>query len=275
MAVTSDLDSSLSLQLAEQLIAIGDLNGAFARCAEILATEPGHLGARKLAAAIQYRSGMIAAYRINLDKRNDRLAQSIANEAACGFPEGFIQRVSAVEDRDYGTVGCEKSHIVALTDAFINRDSPYCMVLEDDFEFLEPAHVLTERLAEIKASGVRWDVLLLGAINVIPYQQPEAPDSLLRVFEAGSAAGYIVNRPYLPKLLNCFVEGVSQLERYRNFQPREAVGGHFSTDVVWWALQRRDHWYIANPAFGHQRPGSTDIAGRLVDFGPRTFYRWP
>jgi len=226
-------------------------------------------------AVITELAGIIAAYRLNLDKRPDRLTQSIANERAQGYPEGFIQRVSAVEDADYPTVGCEKSHIIALTDAFINRDTPYCMVLEDDFEFLEPADRLVERLGELQASGLPWDVLLLGALNVIPYRQAGAPDTLLRVFEAGSAAGYIVNRFYLPKLLNCFVEGVVQLERYRNVNPRDYVGRHFATDVVWWALQRRDNWYIANPALGHQRSGSTTIDGQFADYGARTFYKWP
>lgn len=220
-------------------------------------------------------AGLIAAYRLNLDKRPDRLAQSVANETAHGYPQGFIQRVSAVEDSDYPTVGCEKSHIIALTDAFINRDTPYCMVLEDDFDFLETADRLLERLGELRAAGQPWDVMLLGAHNVIPYRQNGAPDSLLRVFEAGSAAGYIVNRPYLPKLLNCFVEGVVQLERYRHVNPRDYIGQHFATDVVWWALQRRDNWYIANPALGHQRPGSPDIDGKTTDHSGRTFYKWP
>jgi hypothetical protein len=226
-------------------------------------------------AVIPDLAGIIAAYRLNLDKRPDRLAHSVANERAHGYPEGLVERISAVEDADYPTVGCEKSHIIALTDAFINRDTPYCMVLEDDFEFLEQAQSLLDRLGELQASGLPWDVLLLGALNVIPYRQDGAPDSLLRVFEAGSAAGYVVNRPYLPKLLNCFVEGVVQLERYRNVSPREYIGQHFATDVVWWALQRRDNWYIANPVLGHQRPGSTDIDGRVADLGGRTFYRWP
>jgi hypothetical protein len=271
----SGLNSEQALELAQQLFAIGDLQGALSRCGEILAHSPEHGGARELSAAIHGRSGMIAGYCLNLEKRSDRVEECLRNRAEFGFPEGMIGFWKAVLDSDFGAIGAGKSHIAALTDFFLHGTSPYCMVLEDDFDFLRPAADLFEVMLRIKASGLRWDVLLLTGNDVIPFEQPQAAPFLLRVLEAQSGAGYIVNRPYLPTLLACFLETVAQLERFRGFNPRKAVVQRFALDIAWKNLQRRDHWYIVNPSFGHQRPSHSDIEGDFRDYRRGTFYKWP
>jgi hypothetical protein len=266
------LSNDQALQLAEQFFAMGDLNDAALRCAEILASQPDHPGALRLSAAIQIRSGLVAAYRINLPGRTDRASRCRQNQQDNGFPDGFATPINAIQDADFGAVGCGKSHIAALTEAFTRSKSPYCMVLEDDFEFIEPAHLLVGRLAAM--AGLRWDVLLLGGSDLMPYGQPSAT-GLLRVFESSSAVGYIVNRHYIPKLLNCFVEAVAQLERFRDVRPRSLVTGRFAIDTAWKPLQRQDHWYIANPAIGHQRAGYSDIERGFYDYSAANFYAAP
>jgi hypothetical protein len=270
----SGLTGEQALQLAEQFLAMGDVADAKARCDEILAAQPDHPGALRLAAAIQFRSGLIAGYSLNLPARTDRAARSSKTLHEAGFPEGVVAPMSAIADPEFGALGCGKSHIAALTDAFIRSRSPDCLVVEDDFEWLEPAHLLVRRLTAMAAAGLRWDVLLLGASEVMPYGQAPV-NGLLRVFEASSAVGYVVNRPYLPTLLNCFVEAVAQLERFRDIRPRSAVTGRFAIDVAWKSLQRRDHWYIANPALGHHRAGHSDIEGGFYDYGALNFYALP
>lgn len=272
----SNLMSDQMLELAQSMLAMGDPQGALARCAEILAAEPSHAGARALATLIQCRSGQIAAYRINLDKRADRLAESRKNEMASGFPENFIVRLPAVEDRDYGAVGCGKSHVAALADAFSRQASPYCMVLEDDFDFLRGADELFGVLGQMQRAGLQWDVLMLAGTYVRPLDQPSEAPFLLRLFEAQSTSGYIVNRPYIPHLLGCFAETVAQLERFRAAaDARGFIGSRFAIDIAWKRLQQRDRWYIANPTFGHQRADYSDIEGKVEDYSALNFYKWP
>lgn len=270
----SGLSADQALQLAEQLLAMGDLADAQARCAEILAAEPGHPGALRLSSVLQFRAGLIAGYRLSLPARTDRAARAMKNLRAMGFPDGVVTPLAAIPDADFGALGRAKSHIAALTEAFIRSKSPYCMVLEDDFEFLAPAQDLTARLAAMAAVGLRWDVLLLGGSELMPYGQAPLP-GLARVFEASGPVGYVVNRPYLPTLLHCFVEAVAQLERFRDVRPRSLVTGRFALDVAWKSLQRRDHWYIANPAFGHHRAGYSDIEGGFHDYAALNFYQLP
>jgi hypothetical protein len=266
----SGLTSDQALQLAEQFAAMGDLAEAQAQCAQILANRPDHDGAQRLSASIQLRSGLIAACRINLPARTDRAHRSSRNLAEKGFPEGFAPLLPAIGD-EFGAAGRAKSHIAALTEALIRHRSPYCLVLEDDFEFLEPAHVLLGRLAAMQSAGLRWDVLMLGGVDPMPFGQAPLPD-LLRVFEASGTVGYVVNRPYIPTLLSCFVEAAVQLDRLREVRPRALVTGRFALDAAWKTLQRRDHWFIANPALGHHRAGHSDIENGFYDYSGVNFY---
>ncbi|HMA48591.1 MAG TPA: hypothetical protein VKP60_02495 [Magnetospirillaceae bacterium] len=263
------------LELAQSMLAMGDAQGALTRCSEILAAQPDHKAAQALATLIQCQSGQIAAYRINLDKRPDRMADCRANEGQFLYPEFFIPRLSAVADADFGAVGCGKSHIAALADAFTRKAAPYCMIVEDDFDFLRPAPELFATLAQMRSTGLHWDVLMLAGTHVVPLEQPAQAPYLLRIFEAQSTSGYVVNRHYIPLLMNCFAETVGQLERFRNAGARYTIGSRFAIDMAWKHLQRRDHWFIANPAFGHQRAGFSDIEGKVEDYQDVTFYKWP
>lgn len=271
----SELDLVQALQLAEQLVVIGDLPAALARCREVLAIDPDNAQAQKLTVAIQLGNGDLAGYRINLAKRTDRMEECRKNQSEFGYPDDAITLIRAVEDSDFGAIGCGKSHIEGLTDYFVNGKSPYCMMLEDDFDFLRPAHELLDSLANIGKSGLHWDVLLLAGTRVLPFEQPASAPFLLRVLDSQTTAGYIVNKHYVPKLLGCFLDAVAQLERFRGVEARHLIHSRFAIDIAWKNLQRQDHWYIANPVFGHQRVGFSDIEGKFNDYSDITFYRWP
>jgi hypothetical protein len=150
------------------------------------------------------------------------------------------------------------------------------MVLEDDFDFRQPVEALIETLGAMGENGLDWDVLLLSGWKVIPLAQPPQAPFLLQVFEAMTTAGYIVNRRYIPTLLRCFTEAVTQLERFRAFRPRkDLITLRYAIDMAWQDLQRRDRWFIGNPTFGHQRPSYSDNEIAFQDYAKDTFYKWP
>jgi glycosyl transferase family 25 len=271
----SGLTSEQSMHLAGQLVTIGDLAGALARCEEILAADPDCAPARQLAIRLHFQTGLLAGYTLNLEKRPDRLAECRTNWAEFGYPEDSITLIKAVEDRDYGAIGCGKSHISAMMDFFIRGHAGACMVLEDDFDFIRPASDLAALLQQLKSVGLPWDVLLLTGNDVVPFEQPRGVPGLLRVFEAQSGAGYIVNKSYIPTLLGCFIETVHQMERFRGFDARKLVTSRLAIDMAWKRLQRQGNWYIFNPTFGHQRAGHSDIEGMFKDYRRGTFYQWP
>jgi glycosyl transferase family 25 len=116
---------------------------------------------------------------------------------------------------------------------------------------------------------------LLTGNDVLPTQQPKHLPFLLRIFEAQSGAGYLVNRPYVATLLRCFIDTVEQMERFRSFDARKLITSRLAIDMAWKRLQRRDDWYIFNPTFGQQRAGHSDIEGVFKDYRRGTFYKWP
>lgn len=212
---------------------------------------------------------MLSIYCINLDNRPERWAALQDSCARQGLAGAALRRWSAVADADYGALGCAKSHVSALAH-FLTRDTaPYALVLEDDFELVRPWGEFVERFNALAPRRIDWDALLLMGTAVMagPAQEP----GFARVFEAQSAAAYLVPRRYAPQLLACFADSVPHMESLRGLQPRAAVTHRFAIDQAWKALQRRDRWYICNPAFGRQRPGWSDIERREVDYDSLTY----
>ncbi len=72
---------------------------------------------------------------INLDKRTDRLQQVRADLHQLGITD--MNRLSAVENKEYGLIGCTQSHINALKLAMKNGREKV-LIFEDDVEISNP-----------------------------------------------------------------------------------------------------------------------------------------
>jgi glycosyl transferase family 25 len=212
---------------------------------------------------------MLRIYAINLDHRTDRWAALQANAQAHGLSPAAILRWSAVRDADFGALGCAKSHVAALTHFLTADDSAYALVLEDDFEFLRPFGELLQSVNTLNAQRLDWDVLLPMGTAVMA--MAPLPAGVARIVESQSAAAYLVPRRYAPALLGCFAESIGHMETLRHAPARQLVVHRHSIDQAWKPLQRRDRWYIFNPAFGQQRAGYSDIEQRDIDYAALTY----
>ena len=212
---------------------------------------------------------MLRIYCINLDRRTDRWSECLANYASMGLSDTAVRRVSAVEDADFGALGCAKSHVGVLSQFLTQESAPYCMVLEDDFDLVRPFGELVESFNGLATERVDWDALLLVGTSVVAgaTQKP----GVARAIESQCTAGYLVHRRYVPTLLACFAESIPQLERLRALQPRHFAVSRLAIDIAWKQLQRRDRWYIFAPSMGRQRPSFSDIEQRVVNYDAETF----
>jgi GR25 family glycosyltransferase involved in LPS biosynthesis len=206
---------------------------------------------------------MLKAFCINLDRRADRWDAIQSNCRDRGVPIGTLSRFSASNEPEYGALGCAKSHVAVLARFLTETDAPYCLVLEDDFEFVRPWSDLAQRFNQLAAEKVDWDVLLLAGTAVMAEER--RPPGVARVWEAQSTVGYMVQRHYVPQLLSRFAESIPLMERMRSL-PRLAVGARLAIDVAWKPLQRRDRWYIFSPAMGRPRPDYSDIEQKTVNY---------
>lgn len=209
------------------------------------------------------------AYCINLKRRDDRWRESQDNFAKCQLPPGFIKRWQATEDRQFGALGCAKSHLALLSHFLCATATDLCMVLEDDFDFVRPWPELLDLLRDIQRTAQNWDVLLLAGTTVVT-ERPNAI-GLSRVTHAQSTAGYIVGRRYAARLIASFADSVASLERMKGHVPNNFAAALAAIDMNWKPLQRADDWYIPNPPFGIQRPSYSDIVNKHVDYGTLSY----
>jgi GR25 family glycosyltransferase involved in LPS biosynthesis len=212
---------------------------------------------------------ILAAYCINLDRRTDRWIECEDNYQSQGLPPGLIQRWSACEDAEHGALGCARSHFAALSNFLTHRYEPFCLIMEDDFDFLRNWNSFAETFNGLLQNQLDWDVLLLAGTCTIAY--PENSLGVARIFESQSASGYLLQRSYVPMVLHSFARSIVMLEKFRANQPREHWVAKFAIDQLWKQLQHNDRWFISSPVVGHQRPSFSDIEKKIVDYAALGF----
>lgn len=207
---------------------------------------------------------------INLAHREDRKREVLAELNRVQCPTELIERVEAVKlqlPKDHpayacaGYLGCGKSHLAAMERIQQNPQWNHVLVLEDDFSF-ETDTALVWKVLTSAFTDLSWDVFMLTTTSPYPERQGCNRAFATKITEATGAAGYIVSRPYLDKMLACYRESTSGLERTGRLNP-------YVNDHAWQVLQANDRWLLADPIIGYQRPSHSDNCDGLVDYHQR------
>jgi len=150
------------------------------------------------------------------------------------------------EKRENGSLGKLLSHITALSIACEQKRT--VMIVEDDFEFYKSRDEIQNHLKLVQNSFQdRWNVIVLGqysydwsfvAETVVSNNNDETNIKLMRLLQCSSTCGYIVNRTYLPVLLNIWIEHM-----YNSFQVVDHhANSHQHLNQVQNRLQGQDIW---------------------------------
>lgn len=199
-------------------------------------------------------------YYINMDHRTDRNVQMINELLRMGVPADKVQRVPGVKDR-FGALGCSKAHLNALLDCQAHHYQN-CLILEDDFTFKYNREFTWEQLNRFYALNIEWDVVM-WASNTLGWQ-PTTYDLLVRILDAQTTSGYMVNRAFLPTLIDNVRQGINLLEVATGEAHAEAC-----IDIYWKRLQPTHQWYAFHPIIGHQRDGLSDIMGQVTSYADK------
>ncbi len=199
-------------------------------------------------------------YYINLDHRVDRYVQIEEELDKIGVQHRV--RVSAVRTPECGALGCCLSHIKALTLFLEESDgstpNSIAIILEDDFEFIQPADTILNMLSE--ATTEPFDVIMLSG-NILEYQHTDHK-FLMKVINGQTTAGYMITRDFAATLLAHWKKTAMLIKMYFH-----GTGSHhheLSCDITWKRLQPESKWYIFNPSLGAQRSGYSDIEKREI-----------
>jgi len=197
-------------------------------------------------------------YYINMDKRKDRKYEIESELKSLNVPWHKVQRIPGVIST-IGALGCSKAHLNALKDC---RDNNYsnCLILEDDFMFKQERQEIFNQLNKFWNLNIVWDVVLFSSNTI--QQEATYVDFLLRLKEAQTTAGYMVNANFLPQLIENVEKGIALLESDNNNMS-------FCIDQYWKLLQPNNNWFTFFPVMAHQRDGYSDIEKKTVSYADK------
>jgi len=221
--------------LFKQTITISDTPMPFAKM--ISRTCP------KIHTELRSSSPLACIVYINLRKNTDR-RERMDQMLTSLFPDVPVLRMEGIVDV-YKGLGILKSHIRALEIANM-FDGPV-LILEDDFFFTKSGEETSEIITRFFNEFPLYDVFILS-----PYvfNWRKASDNFMQIFKATTASGYIVNKHYLPVIIEFFHHSLDMMKN-RDFMNEDC------NDQTWCSLQFKDHWYAYKYMLGNQYAGPT------------------
>ena len=198
---------------------------------------------------------------INLDDRQDRNTEILAEIKKVGLPDSKVHRLSAVK-RKWGALGCSLSHIACL-EFIIKNGWKRTLVLEDDAGFekdrwltgIEDVNKMIESSGNSDTDS-KWDVIFLGGF----VRDPNGPtkteyENLWRTKNTSCTHAYIIRGDYAKKLLDHTETAVQMMMKYPSNQKQ------YNLDNAWSQLMAMDRWFITLPTLAYQRESFSDIEG--------------
>ena len=184
---------------------------------------------------------------INLDSRTDR------REHMERILDGYnYERVSAVYD-EHGYIGCAKSHIKCM-EIIIERDYDKCIVLEDDFVFIND-----NNFDSIKIPDFDFDILLF-CNNIKECEKIDK--NFNRIKYALWTSGYMVNKTIVEDLRYNLIEGMTKLSEVYN---SGKIDRHIRKYYLDWYWNKLFDKYVAvglNKTIASQLNDFSDIQNR-------------
>ena len=195
-------------------------------------------------------------YYINLESRRDRNEEILNEINKVGLNSTRINGVQEISGR--GSLGCTKSHIIAL-ETFINSGHKNCIIFEDDFIFVKNLELVKKQFYKLFSNQVDYNLVMLEKGNSISVRN-DTYNFLLTSICTKHAAGYLITKEFAPVLLQNFKESAQLLEQdYNNKIPHSQHKKHI-LDHYWCKLQGKNKkWYIFNPIVGKQSGSQSNI----------------
>jgi len=196
-------------------------------------------------------------YYINLKHRLDRL-EHISNQLnKTNISKDKINRIEGVYYKDFGILGCAKSHVMAL-ESFVKSGKDTCLIFEDDFIFTKDQDFINNLIDTFFNSVKSYDVLMLAS-NILNSQKTEY-NFLTKIIDAQTLSGYSVSKKFAPILLHNFKESIMILEHHGTKIHQ------YCFDIYMKKLQPFSNWYCLDTKVGKQIKSYSDIENNVVDY---------
>lgn len=191
---------------------------------------------------------------INLAKRIDRRVEI---EQELDKFDLKYERFQAIETPEFGTLGCELSHLAVLKLAK-ERRYKNILILEDDFTFLVNKEEFEHNLSQFfEQRIVDYNVCMIS-YNLLKKEKSEY-EFLWKSLDVQTGSGYIVNANYYDTLIDLFEKTVPLLEQTK-------AHWLYALDQIWKPLQLKDKWYCFKTRIGKQRPSYSDNTNSFANY---------
>ena len=193
-------------------------------------------------------------YILNLEERLDRYYETLLTLASMHAPLHRVKRYIAKKDGLPPYMGATKNHVDVITE-FCDEKKEHCLILEDDFLFIDNRDHIWKSLTELWSTPRSYDICFLSLSKLGP-RQPI--DSLLsRSTQAcTTSSGYILQAATAPRVRDVVTEGLEKMKE---------TGDQctYCIDRYWSKL---DQIVFFKTKLGFQRPSYSNLTGRVVAY---------
>ena len=198
-------------------------------------------------------------YYINLEHRKDRYIHINNELSKTNIDPNKINRIDAVYRKNFGSLGCGKSQILAL-ETFINTSDEIqnCIILEDDFIFTEQQDNINNLINLFFENIETFDVLMLSS-NTLNETKTNLP-FITKINDAQTLSGYCVSKKFAPILLDNYKSSAEKLENIGYANHNDCIDIHMKI------LQPQSLWFCLNPKIGKQIMSYSDIENKIVNY---------
>ena len=199
-------------------------------------------------------------YYINLEHRKDRFIHINNELSKTNIDADKINRINGIYLKDFGILGCARSHIKALETFLKTPDSiKNCIIFEDDFIFTQPQETVNQLFNDFfNKVPPHYDLLMLAS-NTIKESNTKYP-FITKILDAQTLSGYVVNKKFAQILVNNYKESVDCLE-FIGYKVH-----HLCFDIYMKKLQPISNWFCLKPKIGRQMESYSDIEYKVVDY---------
>lgn len=198
---------------------------------------------------------------INIEHRTDRKEHILNEIHKLCKDDTKIHRIDACYMKEFGALGCCKSHIKAHDLILEHPEWKKVLVLEDDFTFNDNPNI-EELFRKFLDNFKTWDIFL-PSFNNNSYDFRSKKTHLkeyIRISGSRTASSYLIQTEYVWLLRENFKASEALLEKHGNQTD-------FCCDIYWKKLQKAGNWFAHNPPLGLQYRSYSDIEGRVVYYG--------
>ncbi len=190
----------------------------------------------------------------NLDSRPDRKYHIERELNRVGFQSKDITRNPGIIAK-CPALGCSMAIYNALLQFENEAKWNNVLFMEDDIIFGLTKNEMNLTLLKFQNLKLDWDVLMLAS-NTIAFKQTNF-DFLVRIIDGQTTAAFIVNRAFLPTLIQNVAEGIVKLSN-------ETINSAYRIDMYWKSLQTTHNFFTFHPPMCYQRDSFSDIENRMI-----------